>query len=71
MLWMLLISSIPFILLAGGIYGDYKATGYFPWQKEFDVKCFHVKKCMLTYDTKKIQIYFYQRHPLRNKRMSG
>ena len=43
MLWMLLISSIPFILLAGGIYGDYKATGYFPWQKEFDVKCFTSK----------------------------
>ena len=44
MLWILLICSIPFILLAGGIYGDYKATGYFPWQEEFDVKCFHVKK---------------------------
>jgi len=38
------ICSIPFILLIGGIYGDWKATGYFPWQKEFDVKCFRVEK---------------------------
>lgn len=38
------ICSIPFILLIGGIYGDYRATGKFPWQEGYDVKCFHVKK---------------------------
>ena len=38
MTFIILILSFPVILLLGAAYGDKKATGYWPWQKEFDVE---------------------------------
>ncbi len=43
MTFIILILSFPVILLLGAAYGDKKATGYWPWQKEFDVEAMKAK----------------------------
>tara|TARA_B100001758_G_C18358264_1_gene584061 strand:+ start:458 stop:604 length:147 start_codon:yes stop_codon:yes gene_type:complete len=43
MIFTLLIISLPVVLLLGAAYGDKKATGYWPWQKEFDVEAMRAK----------------------------
>ncbi len=43
MTFILLILSLPVVLLLGAAYGDKKATGYWPWQKEFDVEAMRAK----------------------------
>lgn len=43
MTFIILILSFPVILLLGAAYGDKKATGYWPWQKEFDVEAMRAK----------------------------
>ena len=43
MTFIILILSFPVILLLGAAYGDKKATGFWPWQKEFDVEAMRAK----------------------------
>ena len=43
MIFTLLMISFPIVLLLGAAYGDKKETGYWPWQKEFDVAAMRAK----------------------------